>query len=629
MEANANAAYASMGVSANGYMQQVTSFAASLKQSLGGDVVAAAERANTAMGDMADNASIFGTNMADVQNAYQGFAKQNYTMLDNLKLGYGGTREEMQRLIDDANAWGAANGEASDLSIDSFADIVTAIHQVQEAQGIAGNSAREAAHTISGSIGMARAAWENWVAGFGKDGADMGELTRRLVSSVGSVVENVAPRIAQIGGSIVSLLPGAIGEAASWMASNAPAILGDAVANSIGSALSGALGIELPPVDAGELAASLSGALSAVTGFASSARDALSGVAGPLLETLGPVVGTLVSGLRVAMEGVGSVVSGLGATLQPVADAAMGAFQGVAGALVDSLLPAIQQLQPAFEVLVGVVSGAVGPALQALADIVSVVLSTAFTVAGAVVTGAMQVISGVVQAVVGVLTAVVGAFVGVFTGDWQMAADGASSVMTGMASIVTGVMNGLLGAIGGILSGIAGLFSSVLNGITGVVSGIFGGIASTVTGKMGEAKSVVQSGLSAISGFFSGLHLEFPHIKLPHFHISGSFSLMPPSVPSFDISWYAKGGIFSRPTVFAGAGVGVGEAGPEVVAPVDRLTGFIRDALGDGRDDELVAEVRALREHVGRLRIYLDGKRLVGGIADEMDAELGRIGALS
>ena len=643
VKAFADQAYQSSGMSANQYMEQATAFSASLIKSLGGDTAAAARQTDVAMRAMSDNVNVFGSNMQDVQNAYQGFAKQNYTMLDNLKLGYSGTKEGMQKLIADANEYGRATGQASDLTIDSFSDIVTAIDLIQQKQGIAGTTAREAASTIEGSVNMAKSAWENWVAGFAKDGADMATLTDQLVGSIATAAGNIVPRFAQAMGAVVQTLPDVFGRAASWIAANAPQMLADAVAtigNSVGAALSEGLGIELPTIDAGELAASLSGALSAVVGFADSARSALSGIAGglsealsgvvgPMVATLGPYLDALVSGLQVAMSGIGEVASNLGATFQPVADAAMGAFQGVADAVTNSVLPALQQLQPVFEVLVGVVSGAVGPALQALADIVSVGLSTAFSVAGAVVTGAMQAISGVVQAVVGVLTAILGVFVGVFTGDWQIAADGASSVMTGMSSIVTGIMNGLSGAIGGILSGIAGLFSSVLNGITGTVSGIFSGIASTISGKIGDAKSTVQSGLNAISGFFSGLHLEFPHIKLPHFSISGSFSLMPPSVPSFGISWYAKGGVFSRPTIFAGAGVGVGEAGPEVVAPVDSLTGFIRDALGDGRDDELVAEVRALREYVGRLRIYLDKKELVGGIADEMDAELGRIGALA
>ena len=165
-------AYKTCGLSANQYMTQATSFAASLVSSCGGDVAKAADYANMAMGDMSDNVNKMGSNMVDVQNAYQGFAKQNYTMLDNLKLGYGGTQEEMKRLIDDANELRAAQGKNADLTIDSYADVVEAIHTVQESMGVTGTTAEEAATTISGSIGMAKAAWENFVTGLGRDDVD-------------------------------------------------------------------------------------------------------------------------------------------------------------------------------------------------------------------------------------------------------------------------------------------------------------------------------------------------------------------------------------------------------------------------------------------------------------------------
>lgn len=175
--ANADRAYITAGLSANRYMEQVTGFSASLVSSLGGDTVKAAEYANTAMVDMSDNANTFGTAMEDLQNAYQGFAKQNYTMLDNLKLGYGGTKEEMQRLVKDAHAVNSAVDESSL----SFDNIVLAIHTMQEQMQIAGTTSREAATTIEGSCNMAKAAWENWMTELGKDDADMGKLTEELV----------------------------------------------------------------------------------------------------------------------------------------------------------------------------------------------------------------------------------------------------------------------------------------------------------------------------------------------------------------------------------------------------------------------------------------------------------------
>lgn len=188
-------AYKTAGLSANEYMDTVTGFSASLLQSLGGDTEAAADMANVAITDMSDNANKMGTDMASIQNAYQGFAKQNYTMLDNLKLGYGGTKEEMQRLIDDANALNAAQGKYTNYSIESYADIVSAIHDVQVEMGIYGTTADEASTTIQGSVSSMKAAWSNLLTGIADDNADFKTLIEQFVDSLVTVGENIIPRI--------------------------------------------------------------------------------------------------------------------------------------------------------------------------------------------------------------------------------------------------------------------------------------------------------------------------------------------------------------------------------------------------------------------------------------------------
>lgn len=200
-------AYRTAGVSANEYMTQVTSFSASLISSLGGDTAKAAELGNTAMIDMSDNANKMGTGIETIQQTYQSLARGNYAMLDNLKLGYGGTKSEMERLIQDANKVKQANGEMGDLSIDKFSDVVQAIHIMQQQMGITGTTAKEAATTIEGSVGMMKAAWQNWLAELGKDNADINGLTKQLVDSVGTVIQNVGPRIAQIITGITAALP--------------------------------------------------------------------------------------------------------------------------------------------------------------------------------------------------------------------------------------------------------------------------------------------------------------------------------------------------------------------------------------------------------------------------------------
>ena len=156
---------------------------------------------------MADNVNTFGTDMQSVQYAFSGFSKQNYTMLDNLKLGYGGTKAEMERLIDDANAYAEAQGYAADLSIDSFADIVQAIQYVQEEQGIAGTTAREASGTISGSIEMTKAAWDNFLVSLAAGDGMTGEWAFNLADSVASVAENVIPRVGEMVGGVVTAIP--------------------------------------------------------------------------------------------------------------------------------------------------------------------------------------------------------------------------------------------------------------------------------------------------------------------------------------------------------------------------------------------------------------------------------------
>ena len=193
----ANIAYKTAGLSANAYMDTVTSFSASLLQSLDGDTAAAATKADRAITDMADNANKMGANMRDIQNAYQGFAKQNYTMLDNLKLGYGGTKEEMERLIATANEINAQQGIATSYSIDSFADIVDAIHVVQENLDITGTTAKEASTTIQGSIASLGAAWENFLTGMADPDQDFDTLLNNLIDSALTAADNLIPRIVE------------------------------------------------------------------------------------------------------------------------------------------------------------------------------------------------------------------------------------------------------------------------------------------------------------------------------------------------------------------------------------------------------------------------------------------------
>lgn len=218
--ANANNAFKTAGLSANEYMETVTGFAASLLQSLGGDTMSAAEKADLALTDMADNANKMGTAMESIQNAYQGFAKQNYTMLDNLKLGYGGTKAEMERLLADAQK---LSGMEYDIS--SYGDIVDAIHVVQTEMGITGTTALEASSTIQGSVNATKAAWSNLVAGMADENADMDALMSDLVDSAGTAAENIVPRIRAVFANVGRLLP----DLARTVGREAPGAIAEAV----------------------------------------------------------------------------------------------------------------------------------------------------------------------------------------------------------------------------------------------------------------------------------------------------------------------------------------------------------------------------------------------------------------
>ena len=201
VEGYANNAYKTAGLSANQYMETVTSFSASLISSLGGDTKKAAEYGNRAIVDMSDNANKMGTSMEMIQNAYQGFAKQNYTMLDNLKLGYGGTKTEMQRLIQDASKMTDVQKELGvtvDGSSMSFGNIVNAISVMQKSMGIAGTTAKEASSTISGSVNSMKSAWQNLLTGIADDNANFEQLINNFVESIVTVGNNILPRIKTI-----------------------------------------------------------------------------------------------------------------------------------------------------------------------------------------------------------------------------------------------------------------------------------------------------------------------------------------------------------------------------------------------------------------------------------------------
>lgn len=471
--ANADAAYKTAGLSANRYMEQVTGFSASLVKSLGGDTVKAAEYANTAMVDMSDNANTFGTAMEDLQNAYQGFAKQNYTMLDNLKLGYGGTKEEMQRLVSDAHAVNSAVDESSL----SFDNVVLAIHTMQEQMQIAGTTSREAATTIEGSCNMAKAAWENWVTELGKDDADMGKLTSELVESVETAASNIVPRVATIVSTAVEQLPGVI-------ATLAP-VAGEAfasIADSAMSALSGAFG------GLGEIGAQVGPVLydGIVNGL-----SLLSGAAADIMTQLG---GYLSENLPSIMEQGLNILTGLSESLAEnvgvLAEGAANLIVGLAQGIADSL-PTIIEQAPVI--------------VQNLANAIN---DNAPTLLGAGIQAIVTLALGIVQAIptlIANIPAIFSAFVSAWSAlDWLSLGRSAITFLgngiTGMAGFVSTCGTNIVSAIRGAIQNLPSTLASIgRNGISSLGSAIRGAVGF-VTSAASSIGSSIMGALSSIPG---------------------------------------------------------------------------------------------------------------------------------
>lgn len=370
---NADNAYKTAGLSANEYMETVTGFAASLKQSTA-DEVEAAKAANQAVIDMSDNANKMGTSMESIQNAYQGFAKQNYTMLDNLKLGYGGTKEEMQRLLADAEKLTGIKYDISNLS-----DVYSAIHVIQTELGITGTTAKEASTTISGSVNAMKASWSNLVVGIADDTQDFDVLVNNFVESAATVADNLLPRIEiaikGIGTLIEKLFP--------VIAERIPAIINDVLPDLIQSGISmvGSLvdGIEqnLPQVmeSAGEIIDQLMTAI---------------------LEMSPRIV-------EVAVQLIGTLAQGIIDNLPELMDAA----GGIISLLIDTLVQMLPQLieiglQMITELALGI-SQALPELIPTIVDVLLEVVNTLVDNIGMLATAAVQLIQGLADGLINAL----------------------------------------------------------------------------------------------------------------------------------------------------------------------------------------------------------------------------------
>lgn len=333
----ANEAYKTAGLSANAYMENVTSFSASLLQSVGGDTEKAADIGNMAMIDMSDNVNKMGTSIGDIQHAYQGFAKQNYTMLDNLKLGYGGTKEEMQRLLTDAQK---ISGQKYDMS--NLADVYNAIHVVQGELDITGTTAKEAASTFSGSFESMKASLSN-VLGKLSLGQDIGPSLQALAETTSTFLfNNFIPMV----GNILKALPGAI---TTFIADAAPSFIagGQQLINGLTQGMAGG---------PSAVTASLGGIMSTVTQFGSTVKTALQSI----FQSIGPVISSTLGTVFTQLPALfTTVVGAITPIVQMIGDAFTKLdFSGLQN-LVSAIVPAVTA---GFSTMMGVV----GPAISSV-----------------------------------------------------------------------------------------------------------------------------------------------------------------------------------------------------------------------------------------------------------------------
>ena len=334
--AYANNAYKTAGMSANEYMETVTSFSASLLQGLGGDTEAASVIADQAITDMSDNANKMGTDMEMIQNAYQGFAKQNYTMLDNLKLGYGGTAGEMARLINDSGVLGDTM-KVTEQTVNevSFDKMIEAIHVVQTNMGITGTTAKEASETIQGSVSAMRAAWKNFTTGMADDTQDFDTLVDNVVDSVDTVADNVIPRIQKL----LPRLTQGLSDLTQRLSSKIPGLLSKVLPSFIRSTTKIVQNI------AGTLTKSIPVIIDAASELFSGVVRAIPGVAKEVLKNMPKIIKAVVDGLWNGVKSIVETVQDIfGATHEAVYEAKISLEE--AAASVTSFSDAIGAAQP-------------------------------------------------------------------------------------------------------------------------------------------------------------------------------------------------------------------------------------------------------------------------------------------
>lgn len=600
-------AYKTAGLSANEYMDTVTSFSASLISSLGNDTVAAAKYADIAITDMADNANTFGTSMEDIQNAYKGFSKQNYTMLDNLKLGYGGTQKEMERLLADASEISKVK-----YNINSFSDIIEAIHVIQDNQGIAGTTAAEAEKTISGSVNAAKAAWQNLLSGLADGNQDIDQLVNNLADSVMKAVNQIVPRLQTMAPRLVQ----AVQTLVSTLAPQLPGIINSVLPAMIEAATTLITGLaDVLPDVMGIIIDQLPTIFNQIGG-------AIQKLFPSLVKTFKNLIGKIdFKGLGQAIgSGLKSIVTNLPQILSDIGNAIKWAWENIAYPLIAGIFKGVfgVDLPDSWDQLVE----DIGDWWDGVVKDVGGALEITFKAIGDAFTSAKEAVEewwGNVKALFGNLLTIV---FGLGTGDDQEAAKEAVTKWWGEVKT----------KIGGALS----IMWHLLNPFN---------IAKQVKNAWDRATKGLNLtvGWKTVQQTVEILTNPETNPLNPDSHYQQVISTPEGRSAMRNAGWeviksfftHADGAVFSKPTLFdthSGYHL-VGEAGAEAVAPIGVLQGYVKsavaEAMGSGMERKLDQMLTVLGEGFSGMNqpIILDTGVLVGSTAGKMDKRLGRMAA--
>ena len=632
---NAAKAYQTAGLSANEYMNTITSFAASLKQSTSNEVEAATV-ANQAVIDMADNANKMGTNMQDIQNAYQGFSKQNYTMLDNLKLGYGGTKTEMERLLSKAEELTGVHYDINNLS-----DVYNAIHVIQENLGITGTTAKEAATTIDGAINMTKASWENLMTGMADSNQDVGPLIAQFTSSIGTLAQNIVPKIKQTFDALPQALVQVVPQLIKIIIDLAPSLISAAM--TLISGLITALPGMLEPIFSeitdlfNQIPKFLEGSVNIVDSFLKSVDSGMPSVIAKGMEIITSLVNSIVSSLPLIVQMGAKIVDGLGSSISANMPSFLSRFLDILIQLSQSILTNLPVLAGVgMKMIFYLVQGLMNSLPTLLAKVPTIItnLADAFSnsaqtifVWGIMIIG--EIIKGLIQAIPSLIAnipKIIQAIIAVWNAiNWWNLGKG---LISGIAKGISGMGGSLVNTAKNLFNSLKSHVSSIFNNIKNVIqspifsaktkvlaiigelqngvrvgfnfikshaSSVWNGIKSAIMSPMSTAANFVKAIISKIKGFFN-FKISWPHIPLPHFNIKPNGwnvgDLLKGKIPSLGIKWYAKAMnnpmVLDNPTIFGmnnGSMLGAGEAGAEVVAGRDALMNMIVDASNKGNDE--------------------------------------------